>query len=107
MSAAGINMDRARSAYRAGLTLLVVAAIYEAFARSGHFPPALLCHRTHSPDSSCCRTSAALIVPSSPTTYLRSTRQGGGVNKAHAIAGGGTCSYKLLLLTACQMRCTR
>ena len=42
MSAAGINMDRARSAYRAGLTLLVVAAIYEAFARSGHFPPALL-----------------------------------------------------------------
>ena len=36
------NMDRARSAYRAGLTLLVAAALYEAIARSGAFPPALL-----------------------------------------------------------------
>ena len=42
MTATGINMDRARSAYRAGLTLLIAAAIYEAVARSGHFPPALL-----------------------------------------------------------------
>jgi NitT/TauT family transport system permease protein len=33
---------RATSAYRAGLTLLVVAAVYEATARSGAFPPALL-----------------------------------------------------------------
>jgi NitT/TauT family transport system permease protein len=36
------NMDRARSAYRAGLTLLIAAAIYEAVARSGYFPAALL-----------------------------------------------------------------
>src|SRR5215468_714618 len=36
------NMDRARSAYRAGLTLLLAAALYEAIARSGAFPPALL-----------------------------------------------------------------
>jgi NitT/TauT family transport system permease protein len=36
------NMDRARSAYRAGLTLLVAAAVYEAIARSGYFPAALL-----------------------------------------------------------------
>ena len=35
-------MDRARSAYRAGLTLLLAAAVYEAIARSGAFPPALL-----------------------------------------------------------------
>ena len=43
MSAAGkANMDRARSAYRAGLTLLVAAAVYETIARSGYFPAALL-----------------------------------------------------------------
>jgi NitT/TauT family transport system permease protein len=42
MTAPGINMDRTRSAYRAALTLLVAAAIYEAVARSGYFPPALL-----------------------------------------------------------------
>jgi NitT/TauT family transport system permease protein len=36
------GMERARSAYRAGLTLLVAAAVYEAAARSGAFPPALL-----------------------------------------------------------------
>jgi NitT/TauT family transport system permease protein len=34
--------ERARSAYRAGLTLLVAAACYEAVARSGAFPAALL-----------------------------------------------------------------
>ena len=34
--------DRARSAYRAGITLLLAAAVYEAVARSGAFPPALL-----------------------------------------------------------------
>jgi NitT/TauT family transport system permease protein len=34
--------ERARSAYRAGITLLVAAALYEAVARSGAFPPALL-----------------------------------------------------------------
>jgi NitT/TauT family transport system permease protein len=34
--------ERARSAYRAGLTLLLAAALYEAAARSGAFPPALL-----------------------------------------------------------------
>ena len=33
--------ERARSAYRAGITLLVVAALYEAVARSGLFPAAL------------------------------------------------------------------
>ena len=42
MSAAGSEYDRARSAYRAGLTLLVAAAVYEAIARSGYFPAALL-----------------------------------------------------------------
>ena len=44
MSAAATtaNMERARSAYRAGLTLLLAAALYEAIARSGTFPPALL-----------------------------------------------------------------
>jgi NitT/TauT family transport system permease protein len=40
--ATSANMDRARTAYRAGLTLLVAAAVYEAIARSGAFPPALL-----------------------------------------------------------------
>jgi NitT/TauT family transport system permease protein len=34
--------ERARSAYRSGLTLLVVAAVYETLARSGMFAPALL-----------------------------------------------------------------
>ncbi|MCC6778314.1 MAG: ABC transporter permease [Hyphomicrobiales bacterium] len=34
--------DRARSAYRAGITLLIAAAAYEAAARSGAFSPALL-----------------------------------------------------------------
>jgi len=34
--------ERARSAYRAGLTLLIAAACYEAVARSGVFPAALL-----------------------------------------------------------------
>jgi NitT/TauT family transport system permease protein len=42
----GVNrsagMNRARSAYRAGLTLMVAAACYEAIARSGYFPAALL-----------------------------------------------------------------
>jgi len=36
------NGDRARSAYRAGITLLLAAAVYEAVARSGAFPAALL-----------------------------------------------------------------
>ena len=39
---AGAGMERARSAYRAGITLLLAVAIYEAAARSGSFPPALL-----------------------------------------------------------------
>jgi NitT/TauT family transport system permease protein len=34
--------DRARSAYRGGLALLIAAACYEAIARSGAFPAALL-----------------------------------------------------------------
>lgn len=34
--------DRARSAYRGGITLLVAAALYEVIARSGTFPSALL-----------------------------------------------------------------
>jgi NitT/TauT family transport system permease protein len=34
--------DRARSAYRGGITLLVAAALYEVIARSGTFPAALL-----------------------------------------------------------------
>jgi NitT/TauT family transport system permease protein len=34
--------DRARSAYRAGLTLLLAAAVWETIARSGMFPAALL-----------------------------------------------------------------
>ena len=37
-----MSTDRARSAYRAGVTLLLAAAAYEAVARSGAFPPALL-----------------------------------------------------------------
>jgi NitT/TauT family transport system permease protein len=44
-AAAGIAesaSERARSAYRAGITLLLAAAVYEAAARSGAFPPALL-----------------------------------------------------------------
>jgi ABC-type nitrate/sulfonate/bicarbonate transport system permease component len=41
-AAAVANMERARSAYRAGLTLLLAAALYEAIARSGTFPAALL-----------------------------------------------------------------
>jgi len=41
-TSAAVTSDRARSAYRAGLTLLIAAACYEAVARSGHFPPALL-----------------------------------------------------------------
>jgi len=36
------GMDRARSAYRAGITLLLAAAFYEGIARTGYFPPALL-----------------------------------------------------------------
>jgi NitT/TauT family transport system permease protein len=36
------TMERATSAYRAGVTLLLAAACYEAVARSGVFPPALL-----------------------------------------------------------------
>jgi NitT/TauT family transport system permease protein len=34
--------DRIRSLRRAAITLTVAAALYEAIARSGHFPPALL-----------------------------------------------------------------
>jgi ABC-type nitrate/sulfonate/bicarbonate transport system permease component len=34
--------DRARSAFRGGFALLVIAAMYESVARSGSFPPALL-----------------------------------------------------------------
>ncbi len=34
--------ERARSAYRAGITLLLAAAVYEAVARSGAFPAALV-----------------------------------------------------------------
>jgi NitT/TauT family transport system permease protein len=36
------GFERARSAYRAGLTLLLAAALYEAVARSGAFPVALV-----------------------------------------------------------------
>ena len=39
---ASFDLDRIRSAYRAVFTLVIAAAIYEAVARSGHFPPALL-----------------------------------------------------------------
>jgi NitT/TauT family transport system permease protein len=38
----GAASDRARSAARAGITLLLAAAFYEAVARSGAFPAALL-----------------------------------------------------------------
>jgi NitT/TauT family transport system permease protein len=41
-AANSVISDRMRSAYRGGLTLLVVAALYEAAARSGAFAPALL-----------------------------------------------------------------
>lgn len=34
--------DRTRSAYRAAITLAVAAAIYEAIARTGYFPPVLM-----------------------------------------------------------------
>jgi NitT/TauT family transport system permease protein len=34
--------ERTRSAYRAGITLVIAAVLYEAVARSGAFPPALL-----------------------------------------------------------------
>jgi NitT/TauT family transport system permease protein len=34
--------DRAQSAYRGGITLILAAAVYEAIARSGMFPAALL-----------------------------------------------------------------
>ena len=37
-----MTSDRARSAWRAGITLLLAAALYEAVARSGTFPAALL-----------------------------------------------------------------
>ena len=37
-----MTSDRARSAWRAGITLLLAAALYEAVARSGTFPTALL-----------------------------------------------------------------
>jgi len=39
---AAAGTERATSAYRAGLTLLLVAACYDAVACSGAFPPALL-----------------------------------------------------------------
>jgi NitT/TauT family transport system permease protein len=41
-AAASANRDRARSAYRACITLLLAAAFYEAIARTGYFPAALL-----------------------------------------------------------------
>jgi NitT/TauT family transport system permease protein len=34
--------DRTRSAYRAAITLVVAAAVYEAIARTGYFPPVLM-----------------------------------------------------------------
>jgi NitT/TauT family transport system permease protein len=34
--------DRTRSAYRAAITLAVAAAVYEAIARTGYFPPVLM-----------------------------------------------------------------
>ena len=40
MNAAAAKIERATSAYRAGLTLLIAAACYEAVARSGAFPAA-------------------------------------------------------------------
>ncbi len=42
MNAATARIERATSAYRAGLTLLLAAACYEAVVRSGAFPAALL-----------------------------------------------------------------
>ncbi len=42
MNVATARIERATSAYRAGLTLLLAAACYEAVARSGAFPAALL-----------------------------------------------------------------
>jgi NitT/TauT family transport system permease protein len=40
--ALSFNLERVRSAYRAVFTLVIAAALYEALARSGYFPPALL-----------------------------------------------------------------
>ena len=37
-----MSPDRIRSACRAALTIIVLAAIYELIARSGYFPPVLL-----------------------------------------------------------------
>jgi NitT/TauT family transport system permease protein len=42
VTATGFATERVRSAYRATLALLVAAACYEALARSGYFPAALL-----------------------------------------------------------------
>ncbi len=42
VNGAAIISDRTRSAVRAGVTLLVAAAAYEAVARTGYFPPALM-----------------------------------------------------------------
>jgi NitT/TauT family transport system permease protein len=42
VSTADLAGERARSAYRAGLTLLIAAALYETIARTGYFPPALM-----------------------------------------------------------------
>jgi len=42
VNAATARIERTTSAYRAGLTLLIAAACYEAVARSGAFPAALL-----------------------------------------------------------------
>ncbi len=42
MTFAGIKTERVRSAFRAGLTIIVAAAVYEAVARTGYFPPVLL-----------------------------------------------------------------
>ncbi|MGE0035436.1 MAG: ABC transporter permease [Xanthobacteraceae bacterium] len=41
-AAPSFNLARVRSAYRAVFTLVIAAAIYEAIARSGYFPPALM-----------------------------------------------------------------
>src|SRR5438105_1534296 len=37
-----MSWDRTRSALRAVITLIVAAALYEAVARSGYFPPVLM-----------------------------------------------------------------
>ena len=42
VAALSFNLARVRSAYRAVFTLVIAAAIYEAIARSGYFPPALM-----------------------------------------------------------------